>query len=258
MEDSDDKGGKRVQAVSREPRFSKLRAMKCFEEVHKCVVEGHGPTELARMIQEDRGEYTDAERITLINVLKEYRASIPPAELVNKRLPEEFNKAAAKLYKGVDEVKELEWLAKFQKRRLKIDGETEKKINKLLPTMTQEVRAHAEVLRSLADVKMDLGVSKRHLGEMTVDANLVAEVTGRYGKASIAKVLQSAESRQKLMGVAEKFLALAARDASGEDEEDIIDVTPEPTEPQPPTKAEDGAEPEEVIASDSTKKSDSP
>jgi hypothetical protein len=193
---------------------------------------------VAKFIQEDRGEYLEVELATLVSTLRYYRSTIPPGELAEQRLPAVFNAAAKKLRKGVDEVKELEWLSLFQKRRLRIDGETEKKINKLLPTMTQEVRAHVEVLRTLASVKMDLGVNKRHLGSLEVDATLVADVVGRYGTAGVGKVLQSSESRQKVMGVAERFIALAAREVSGiEDVEDAEVTEPETTpEPQPPPK----------------------
>lgn len=249
MEDSE-KPSAHIRPVSRETGHTKLRSLECFDEVHQHVLEGWTPSNLAKFIQEDKGEYLDAARTTVISALKDYRASIPPAELISQRMPEEFNKAVKKLKKGIDEVAELEWLTSFQKRRLKIDGETERKINKLLPTMTQEVRAHVEVLRTLASVKMDLGVNKRHLGSLEVDATLVSEVTSRYGTASVAKVLKSAQSRQKVMGVAERFLALAQREISGEpdvprgEEEDaqVVDVVAEPAAPEPtiPPKPESG------------------
>ena len=198
--------------------------MKCFQDVHTKLVEGWGLTELAKWIQKDRQEYTDVKPITLVHLLKDYRNSLPPGTLIEKRMPNVFHKAARRVKKGLDEVRELEDLVKFQKRRLKIDGGTEKKIGKLLPTMTQEVRTMRECLQTLADVKMDLGLSKRHLGELNVDATLLAEVVGRYGSPAVAKVLQDPQSRQKVMGVAERFLALAASSEDGQ----VVDVTPEP------------------------------
>jgi hypothetical protein len=209
--------------VSRETGFQKLRSIKCFQEVHQKLVEGWGLTELAKWIQKDRQEYTDVKPITLVHLLKDYRNSLPPGTLIEKRMPNVFHKAAKRVKKGLDEVKELEDLVKFQKRRIKMEGNTERKIGKLLPTMTQEVRTMRECLATLADVKMDLGLSKRHLGELNVDATLLAEVVGRYGSPAVAKVLQNPQSRQKVMGVAEKFLALAASEAAK-----VVDVTPEP------------------------------
>jgi hypothetical protein len=140
-------------------------------------------------------------------------------------------------------VKELEWVAKLQKRRLKLDNKIEKKIQKLMPSMTQEVRVMIEALRALADVKMDLGLSKRHLGELNVDATLIADVTGRYGNASIAKVLQNPESRQKVMGAAEKFLALAAS-ATAEDSPADTTVDAEIVVPPPEVPASHDADKE--------------
>ena len=233
MGDSEYKNGL-VRPVSREPKFTKIRALNCFESVHQRILDGCDSPSIAKFIQEEREEYLDAARTTVISALNYYRSSLPPGELVAKRLPGAFNDAVKKLHKTVDEVKELEWLTRFQKRRLRIDGDTETKINKLLPTMTQEVRAHVEVLRTLASVKMDLGLNKRHLGSLEVDATLVADVVGRYGTANVAKVLQSAESRQKVMGVAERFLALAQREAK--DAETVITVEVSPPEPKAPPK----------------------
>ena len=100
-----------------------------------------------------------------------------------------------------------------------------------------------ECLQTLADVKMDLGLSKRHLGELNVDATLLADVVGRYGSPAVAKVLQNPQSRQKVMGVAEKFLALAASSEDG----NVVDVTPEPSEPSEPSETmEEGFEPTEA------------
>ena len=238
MGDPESKSRVHVRPVSREPTFAKLRALKCFEEVHQHILDGWSPNEVAKFIQEEQGEYLESSRANLIWAVKQYRSSIPPGELVERRMPAAFNSAAKKLEKGVDEVKELEWLSMFQKRRLKIDANTEKKINKLLPSMTQEVRAHVEVLRTLASVKMDLGVNKRHLGSLEVDATLLADVTARYGTSSVARVLQSSESRQKVMGVAEKFLALAAKEVEGDEEEaETVEAAPTP-EPKAPPKPE--------------------
>lgn len=228
-----------IRPVSRATGSTKLRSLGCFEEVHKRILEGCDSASLARYIQEEQQEYLEATRASVVSAVNYYRSSLPPGELVSKKLPGAFNDAVKKLDKKIDEVKELEWLTKFQKRRLRIDGETEKKINKLLPSMTQEVRAHVEVLRTLASVKMDLGLNKRHLGSLEVDATLVAEVTERYGTANVAKVLQNSESRQKVMGVAERFLALAQREKTlgDEVEADVIDAIPEPQPPPKPGEA---------------------
>jgi hypothetical protein len=241
MNDSENKSNP-VRPVSREPKFTKIRALNCFEEVHQRILSGEGATAIAKFIQEDEGEYLDATRASVVSALNYYRSTLPPGELVAKQLPGEFKNAVKKLNKAVDEVKELEWLTRFQKRRLRIDGAVESNIKKLLPTMTQEVRAHVEVLRTLASVKMDLGLNKRHLGSLEVDATLVADVVGRYGSSTVAKVLQSAESRQKVMGVAERFLALAQREMNDKDEADAaagvtVDATPSvPTKTDPDPK----------------------
>lgn len=226
-----------VQPVSRDTKFTKLRSLKCFEEVHQNIIDGWSPAEVAKLIQDEHKEYTDITRPSLVNVIKSYRSSLPPGVLIEKRMPAAFNAAAKKLQKSIDEVEELEWLTRFQKRRLKIDGATEKKINKLLPTMTQEVRAQVEVLRTLATVKMDLGVNKRNLGSIEVNATMVAGVVDKYGTSSVAKVLQDSASRQKVMGIAEKFLALA-KHVPTEVEGEIVDGEAVSTADEPASEVE--------------------
>ena len=103
-------------------------------------------------------------RESLIQTLKEFRGSIPPAMRAARVMPKAILEAREEVEKGLDELAALEDLYALQTQRMNIDGEVEKKIGKLIPTMTQEVRVAREILQTYADLKMDLGLSKRHLG----------------------------------------------------------------------------------------------
>jgi hypothetical protein len=203
--------GFRVKPRNRETRFVKLRSLKCFQEMHDRILQGWPLPEVARFIQEDNDEYTDVTRDGLVVVLKEYRQSIPPAQLIAPRMPPVFKKAAEEVREGLDELKELEELYRKQMKRIEIDMQTESKINKLLPTMTQEMRVAGELLGRIADLKMDLGLSQRHLGTMNLDGKLTAEIAGRFGSEAVAQVAQNPESRRKVLGLAERLLQLAAK-----------------------------------------------
>ena len=187
--------------------FKRFRNLKCYKEAHTKILEGWPLKKIAIFIQDERDEYTDVSPNYMVNLLTAYRDSLPPAELISMRLPKVMQKAVKKLEEGVDEVKELERLAMFQKRRMKIDGDTEKKIGKLLPSMTQEVRVMTEILRTLKDTKMDLGINTRHIGQLDIDSK---SVSVQYNSEAVGKVLDDTKSRQKLLSVAEKFMALAA------------------------------------------------
>jgi hypothetical protein len=96
--------------------------------------------------------------------------------------------------------------------RVAIDFKTEQNIKKLLPSMTQEIRTAREILASAAQLKMDLGINDRKLGTVSVDATLMADVATRYAdNPGVVKVLDSSESRRKVLAIAERLLSIAER-----------------------------------------------
>jgi len=233
----------RIRPVSRETRFVRIRSLNCFNEVHKRLVEGLPTAGVAEYIQNEMGEYKDIGVDSLAAMLGEYRTSLPPTELVQK-LPRVTAEAVARVREGLDELGEMEKLYKMQLERIEIDFQTEKNINKLMPSMTQEMRAAREILSDIAQLKMDLGLNARHLGKMEVDAQIVSDVTKRYDE-NVGKTMASPESRRKLLGIAERFLSLAAGKAG-------VDITvQERTEPLAEELDPDAAPPEMSVVGDS-------
>jgi hypothetical protein len=229
----------RIRPVSRETKFLRLRSLNCFEEVHKQVVEGLELVSIAKYIQVECNEYVDVGREAVISVLKDYRQSLPAA-LLAARVPRASAMAAERVREGLDELEELDKLYQIQLERIGIDFATERKINKLIPSMTQEIRAGREILTEMAKLKMDLGLNDRHLGKVDIDAQIVQDVTKRYD-VTVSKTLTNPESRRKLLGIAERFLSLAAGnagvdltvedDSSGETEEIISEALSPENEP---------------------------
>lgn len=228
-----------AKPVAREPRFTKLRACSCFAEAHERILQGWPLAEVARFIQEENQEYTDVEPESLVAQLKEYRSTLDPALLASVRLPKPIIQAAKKVEKGLDELDALEKLYGLQMERIDIDLNVEKSIKKLIPTMTQEVRVAREILQTYADLKMDLGLSKRHIGQIEVDTHVVAEVTAKYGKPSVTKVMASPESRRKVLSVTDKILQLAQAKTTAPASEQTIEAETTPTKEAPaePKKA---------------------
>lgn len=237
MPDSKPKRSVRVRPVSRTTGQPRIRNLKCYQEVYGRILDGWTLNEIAKFIQEIRKEATDITRAGLITALQEFRASIPPAELTKKRLTPVFTKAVKEIEEGIDELAELERLYKLQMSRIEIDVATEKKIKKLMPSTGQEVRIAKEILSSYADLKMDLGLSKRHIGQMQVDARLMADVAVRYQKAEVQEVMSSAQSRKKVLNLVERLLSQSSTDLIPDDE-----VSPEVVEVEA-----DRADPEEAI-----------
>lgn len=220
------------------PSFARLKSLKCFLEVRQMLLGGWPALEVARFVRDVRGEGTDVAEVTLSAEISAYRRSLPPAELlagvppsststgdgggggvapavlgasgtpVVTRLPLAFTHAAKRVREGLDELKELERLYGIQMERVEIDFATEKKIGKLFPSMTAEIRAAREILEKRAQLKMDLGLDERHLGRLEVDTNAPPVVVERYGAEVVKHAVASPESRRKLLGVVERLTQL--------------------------------------------------
>lgn len=202
--------GQRIRPTSREPGQGRIRKLQCFEEVYDRILEGWPMSEVARFVQDVKKEATDLTRGGLMQALHEFRQTIPAAELTKRRISPVFVDAVKEVEEGLDELKEIEKLYKLQMRRIEIDVQNEKNIKKLLPTTGQEVRIAKEILSTYADLKMDLGLSKRHLGQMDVDARVMADVALRYNKTEVRAVMEDAQSRKKVLSLVERLMSKSA------------------------------------------------
>ena len=213
-------------------KYAKLKGLRCFKEVHEMVVSGWPLTEIAQYIQKQRSEYLDVTESTLLWTLTSYRKDLPPGELLAKTMPSSFKKAADKVRKGLDELAELEALYELQMKRINIDFKTEQKINKLMPTMTYEIRAAKDILKDMSQLKMDLGLDERHIGKLDLNTGpMPEELVAKYGRESVGKVLGNPESRRKLLALVEKFAQVqtareaidpAAADSEGEPPVEVV------------------------------------
>jgi len=186
-------------------RHAKLKALKCFKDVHDMICSGWTTAEVASYIQEQRREMLDQTPASIEWQLSQYRTALPPGALTPIQRTPTYKKAVAKIKRGIDELAELEKLYELQMQRITIDFETEKKINKLMPTMTREIKCARDILVSMAELKMDLGLDERHLGKLDVGLEAPEELAARFGKPLVGQVLQNAESRQKLLALVDKF-----------------------------------------------------
>lgn len=206
------KGGFRVKPRSRSERYEKLRSLKCYEEVYKRICAGWPATQLARFIQDERHELQGDSVKGLEHLLRDFRGTLPAGDLVAKRFPAVFEEAKEALEYGIDELTELEELYRIQMHRIGIDLKIETKINKLMPSMTSEIREARQILESIAELKMDLGIHQRAPEkhdvsvEGTVEARLSADLD-KYPEG-VREVLENPESRRRVQGMIGRFLQL--------------------------------------------------
>jgi hypothetical protein len=192
--------------------LGKLRSTHCFPEIDRRIRLGWSVSDVADMIQEEYKECTDTSKKYLRKLLDDYRKSIPPAELSMTSSNSLISRNATKVVaQGIDELIELEKLYNVQYRRIMMEVGNEEKINKLFPNTGREVFVAMKLLRQSAELKMDLGLVKRQLGHVEVTGQLAADVSDRYGKDSIGKVISDPESRRKVLGIAERLIQLGAK-----------------------------------------------
>jgi hypothetical protein len=206
------KGGFRVKPRSRSERYEKLRSLKCYEEVYKRICAGWPATQLARFIQEERHELQADSTKGLEHLLRDFRAALPAGDLVAKRFPAVFEEAKEALEYGLDELTELEELYRIQMHRIGIDFNTETKINKLMPSMTSEIREARQILESIAELKMDLGIHQRapEQHDVSVEGTVEAKLSADLDKypEGVREVLENPESRRRVQGMIGRFLQL--------------------------------------------------
>jgi len=200
----------RVKSVSRQggEKHKRVKALKCFTEVHEMITTGWPLTEIAQHVQQLKGESADVTEDALVWALGDYRKDLPPGTLVQKVLPKVFHQAAKELADGLDALAELEKLYKLQMKRVEIDHAVETKIQKLMPNMTAEIRMAKDILESYADMQMDLGLVNRRLGTVDVDASNLTTAAANYGKDSVKQVIENPQSRRKLLGLVERFMVV--------------------------------------------------
>lgn len=210
MPGASDSSRSRNGPVHRQRSFMKLRTLKCFKEMHQMLLDGFGPAAVADFIQKEKKEHTDITRTSLIYTLRKYRAEIPKTEVMQPKLPDHVEKVEARVRASLNELDELHDLYLLQRNRIDIDVALEKQVKKLIPTTGQEVRIAADMLRTSAQLKIDIGMSASIIGGAQADGSLSDTLSKRVTNAAAAKVLEDPQSRLRLTALATKLLGMAA------------------------------------------------
>lgn len=205
--------------------FKDLKGMHCFDEMTKKVKAGIALEEIARWLQEDMFQQTGIKRESLTRKLFRFKASLPPAELV-KEPPVYVQRAIEKMSRGIKEIDELEKLYLLQLRRISIDAETESKINKLFGSTGHEIRIAADLLNSMMQKKMELGILSKRPEQL--------EVTGNLGVTGLVSEDTDEATKAKLGLLAGKILSVMSKAV-----ESTAKAVQEAEEDEPETETEE-------------------
>jgi len=204
--------GKKFKRITRETRFVRLRTLNCYPDVHARLLDGWTLNELAKYIQEERKEYTDVKRGSLIQVLNEYKSSIPKTELISRRIPTFMNNVKAEIENQKNTLTELWRLYDMQLTRIQRVLEQEAEIGISIPTVTKDIQAAEGIVNSIHEIEADLGIAKRHLGKIEVENKVTSIPELQNAQPTVASVLQNPVSRHKVLTIAERIISLSAND----------------------------------------------
>jgi hypothetical protein len=188
-------------------KFVRLKSLRCFGEARRWIVSGRDLAAVAEMIHKN-GEYKDLPQQKLEQVLKAFRDTIPPVELLGHMLPEAaIAKASNAISDGIDVLDELKKLYKLQRERIDIDFEKEKMIGKLFGNMPQEMYVAKGLLESIRDTEAKLGLTKNVLGELHLYGGFRERVAAS-ATTRVAQALEDPQSRNRLRSVLERYAHL--------------------------------------------------
>lgn len=203
-----------IRPVSREAKKppSNLQDCRCFEELDRRIRMGWTSIDLVKFIQEENNELTHLSSNYVKKMVDVYRRSIPPAEILlsSQSMTASTRNASAKFAAGINELEELNRLYDLQMQRISIDVENEKKINKLFQTTGREIFYAMKILKQSSELKMDLGIAKRQLGEVSLNGQAAVQIADRYSDG-IGKVMTDPDSRRKVLGMVEALMSLGSK-----------------------------------------------
>lgn len=166
---------------------------------------------MAKFIRDEQGELVKLSPNYVRKMIDDYRKTIPAAELLlTTQNTNVANNATKRVVAGMNELEELNRLYALQMDRIKIDMETEVKINKLFNTTGREIFYAMKILKQSSDLKMDLGLAKRQLGEVSVSGAAAVQIADRYTDG-VGKVLTDPDSRRKVLGMVETLMAMSKK-----------------------------------------------
>lgn len=183
-------------------RFKKLKRLKCWLEVDRRIRAGYPLKDIARYIQEDREECVDVKSKSLRFELGRYRESLPPGEIVARNMPSVYLKKRKEFEEGNDELAYLDKLMNIQMERIENIMEQQKKLGVWMPsqTMPREMETGRKLAYTRAQLKMDLGLSKRDIGKLTLESELVEKAREKWGY-EVAQTVSDPDSRKKVIDI---------------------------------------------------------
>lgn len=215
------------------PRFAKIHALTCKEDLDAMIRAGYALPKVAKWLQEEMGEYTDINQSSLVTTLSRYRKAMPAGDLLAVKNIKVAGRAARKIEEGLDELDELAGLYGDLRERIKLGMRLERGRKKrgdkaaippsLNPKLTQDFAVALQLLARRHDIKMDLGIQRGSENtNVEIDPEVAAKLKEKYGE-DVSAALGNPESRAKVLSIVEMIKKRAADKEAAEAKKDETD-----------------------------------
>jgi hypothetical protein len=178
---------------------SKLKHLKCWDDVDTKVRAGVPIENIARWIQDDKGEYTHVKYDSVVRALYRYKRSLPATALAIPE-PLHIHRKIEHLKRGVNELDELERLYLLQITRISDFVATEEKMKFPIKGIVKEIESAKGLLLEMVRIKQDLGL----LDRLPVQTDLHLNVSAQTHAEFIENM--DPEKRAKLATVADALM----------------------------------------------------
>lgn len=180
-------------------KYTKLKSLKCFEEVHNKILNSEPIPRIVDFIQDENEEYIDVTKSGLSSILSKYKREIPASQLIAPRMSNAVISAKQRFGDGTRELERLDEIYEMQRGRLYMIMELERRAESHNPRVGAEIATLQNIVKGMHDIMMDLGLNGgRDLGTVKIDNSTMESVRAKYGD-SVAEALEDPDARGRVL-----------------------------------------------------------
>lgn len=173
--------------------------MSCWGAVSGMLQDGASPAFVARVVQEEYGEYLDVSQESLERQIYRWLSTegrIPKNVLSQSTIEEMINQIFDS--EDIDFLKELVELVRYQRARLELASDAERSMSFPMDAQTKEVKTYFEMLEKGIRILQDIGILPKRPAALAIDAHLTTSGSVQEAAKQIEEL--DAESKRALRG----------------------------------------------------------
>jgi len=205
--------------------YKRLEQLACYPDMIDMIKRGSTPTEIANYIQEERAEYTDIKRTSLVRVIGDFTRERYAGYVEERKAVRKLDKLIANAHENHDVIRKLCVLASVQEQRLAINIEAELAGGRLIKGTRDEVKTLADLYRLIGDQQDRMNGTREDIKtvhHVVHDAN--STNLDKDGKVEGSDAFLSNPSRRQRLFDTLRKAKQASGGADGIEDAQIIDI----------------------------------